>query len=111
MKQDNPNPLLHAEETSERRTFVVGFVLAAILTVIAFAMVAMRVLPPHSMLVVLAILAAVQVVVHLRCFLHIDRQKSHRDDLLLICLTLLVLSIVIGGTIWILWDQHMRMME
>ncbi|MFD2031841.1 cytochrome o ubiquinol/quinol oxidase subunit IV [Ancylobacter dichloromethanicus] len=52
----------------------------------------------------------IQAVVHLRYFLHIDLQRSHRDDLLLILFTVLILIIMVSGTIWILYDQHIRMM-
>ncbi|KAA0969070.1 cytochrome o ubiquinol oxidase subunit IV [Aureimonas fodinaquatilis] len=100
----------HEDENRERRSYVVGFVLATVLTIIAFCLVALKILPPGNMLAVLGVLAVVQTAVHLRCFLHIDHERSHRDDLRLVLLTLLMISIVIGGTIWILWDQHMRMM-
>jgi len=61
-------------------------------------------------LAVLGFLALVQVVVHLRFFLHIDLGKSHRDDLMLILFTSLILLLIVAGTLWILWDLHARMM-
>lgn len=98
------------DEASERLNFIVGFVLAMILTIISFGLVAMKLLPPASMLATLGVLAIIQIAVHLRCFLHIDHEKSHRDDLRLVILTAIMIAIVVGGTIWILWDQHLRMM-
>ncbi|MBB3772735.1 cytochrome o ubiquinol oxidase operon protein cyoD [Angulomicrobium tetraedrale] len=100
----------HDEEGRERRSYVIGLVLALVLTTGAFAVVWLDLLSGAAALGALGLLALVQAVVHLRFFLHIDLQRSHRDDLLLILFTVLILLIMVSGTIWILYDQHMRMM-
>ena len=111
MKHDieTANPLNEAE-AGERQSYIIGFVLSVILTGIAFGFVWTKALPVGSALAVISILAVIQILVHLRCFLHIDHRKSHRDDLWLVLLTVLILAIVIAGTVWTLWNQHMRMM-
>lgn len=98
------------DEGHERRSYVIGLVLALVLTTGAFAVVWFDLFSGTAALGALALLAVVQAVVHLRYFLHIDLQRSHRDDLLLILFTVLILLIMVSGTIWILYDQHMRMM-
>jgi len=97
-------------ESREQRSYIIGFVLSVVLTCLAFGLVWLGLLPAGSAFAVITILAIVQIIVHLRCFLHIDHDRSHRDDLWLVLLTALILTIVIGGTIWILLNQHMRMM-
>lgn len=97
-------------EARERRGYVVGLVLAVLLTGGAFALVWMKLMSGSAALAVLGALAAVQIVVHLRFFLHIDLARSHRDDLKLILFAGLILLVMVSGTIWILYDQHMRMM-
>jgi cytochrome o ubiquinol oxidase operon protein cyoD len=54
-------------------------------------------------------LAVAQIVVHFRYFLHIG-WHSHRDDLQLVLFTGLILFLMVGGTIWILFNLHERMM-
>ena len=98
------------DEGHERRSYVIGLVLALALTTGAFAVVWLDLLSGVAALAGLGLLALVQAVVHLRYFLHIDLQRSHRDDLLLILFTVLILLIMVSGTIWILYDQHVRMM-
>ncbi|QFR33500.1 cytochrome o ubiquinol oxidase subunit IV [Ancylobacter sp. TS-1] len=98
------------DEGRERRSYVVGLVLALVLTTGAFAVVWLELLSGGAALAALGLLALIQAVVHLRYFLHIDLQRSHRDDLLLILFTVLILLIMVSGTIWILYDQHIRMM-
>ena len=99
------------DEGRERRSYVIGLVLALALTTGAFAVVWLDLLSGAAALAAVGLLAAVQAAVHLRYFLHIDLQRSHRDDLLLILFTLLILLIMVSGTIWILYDQHIRMMS
>lgn len=103
-------PGAHEEEQRERRSYVIGLILALVLTTGAFAVVWLDLLGGGAALAALGGLALIQAVVHLRYFLHIDLQRSHRDDLLLILFTVLILLIMVSGTIWILYDQHIRMM-
>lgn len=91
------------------RSYCIGGVLALILTGIAFWLVAFGVLPTFWRLVVVAVLAVVQIVVHFRFFMHIS-WRSHRDDLQLILFTSLIMFLIVGGTIWILANLHERMM-
>ncbi|WP_370526767.1 cytochrome o ubiquinol/quinol oxidase subunit IV, partial [Salipiger sp. PrR007] len=51
-----------------------------------------------------------QIAAHFRFFLHIDLWRSHRDDLMLILFTALIILLMVGGTKWILFDQWSRMM-
>jgi cytochrome o ubiquinol oxidase operon protein cyoD len=91
------------------RSYAIGGVLALALTALAFWLVAFQVLPPFARLLVVAVLAVVQIVVHFRFFMHIS-WHSHRDDLQLILFTSLILFLMVGGTIWILANLHERMM-
>ncbi|RVV96790.1 cytochrome-c oxidase [Mesobaculum littorinae] len=93
----------------EFRRYVTGGVLSLALTLAAFGAVALRLVAGQGALVVLGLLALAQIVVQFRYFLHIDLQKSHRDDLQLILFTALIVGLMVGGTIWILFDQHTRM--
>lgn len=84
------------------RSYLIGVVLASMLTAIPFGFVATRTLPPTQTLVVIAIAAVVQVVVHLRYFLHLDLKSSSQDKLIALCFAAIVLFVLVGGTIWIM---------
>ncbi len=47
-------------------------------------------------------LGVVQMVVHFRCFLHIDLKRSARADLQLILFSSLIVALMVGGTLVIL---------
>ena len=92
------------------RFYVVGFVLAVLLTAVPFGLVATRVLEPAPTLVVIAVLAIAQIAVHLRYFLHVDLRPSSRPELLLLAFAALLIFIMIGGSLWIMFDLHERML-
>jgi cytochrome o ubiquinol oxidase operon protein cyoD len=91
--------------------YIKGFVFAVVLTGIPFGLVVAGLLPRFTTLVVIAILALVQVVVHLRYFLHIDPKSTPRDNLLALAFAAVLICIMIGGTLWIMLDLDARMMS
>lgn len=93
----------------ERRSYLIGGALSLALTGVAFAAVGAGLVAGTAALVVLSALAAVQVMTQFRYFLHIDLRASHRDDLQLILFTALIIALMFAGSLWILFDQHMRM--
>lgn len=93
----------------ETRRYLKGAAITLLLTLAAFAVVGSELLDRGAALVVVAGLAVTQIIAHFHFFLHIDLWKSHRDDLLLILFTALILLLMVGGTIWILFDQWARM--
>lgn len=94
----------------ELRQYLIGFVFALILTVVPFALVAWGGLSFGTALSVIGVLAILQGVVQLRFFLHIDLSAQKREDLHLILFTVLLLSIMAAGTIWIMANLASRMM-
>jgi len=95
--------------TRERRHYVVGYLLALLLTLLAFGLVAIGALPRGATLAIIALAGIAQLIVQFRYFLHIDLKQSHRDDLQLILFTGLLAAIMVGGTIWILYNQMAMM--
>ena len=61
------------------RPYLIGFALALILTAIPFALVATNPLPKPTTLIIIGVAAAIQMLVHLRYFLHLDLTSTPRD--------------------------------
>ena len=98
-----------SEELRERASYLVGYVLAVLLTVAAFLAVTEGRLSGGHALLVVAILGLIQLLVHLRYFLHIDLGGQKREDLQLILFSSLLLAIMVGGTVWIMGNLAMHM--
>jgi cytochrome o ubiquinol oxidase operon protein cyoD len=92
------------------RSYIVGFVLALALTAVPFGLVAARALPPAVTLAVIAVAAMIQVAVHLRFYLHVDFKPSSQDILLVLCFATVLIVIMFGGSAWIMFNLHYRMM-
>ena len=91
-----------AEYLRELRQYLWGYGLAMLLTLVPFGLVDWHGLPRHGLYLALGGCALVQVIVHFRCFLHIDPPRQNTDDLHLILFSALLLFFMIAGTIWIL---------
>ena len=113
-------------------TYLSGFILALLLTVLAFGLLGVEVgaclkpfcivpgkLPfgeeairkiPHGFIVSsIFVLAALQIWVHLRYFLHLSFISGHRWNTLAILFTLLIIIFMVGGTLWIMHDLSNQM--
>jgi cytochrome o ubiquinol oxidase subunit IV len=91
------------------KSYLTGFVLALILTAIPFALVATNALPKLHTLIVIGVAAIIQVLVHLRYFLHMDLTTTPRENLLAILFAAILIFIMVGGSFWIMIDLHHRM--
>ena len=98
------------DNDSRLRSYFIGFALAVILTAIPFALVAFASLPRLTILILIGIAAVVQVLVHLRFFLHLNLSTTPRETLLAIVFAAVLILIMVGGSLWIMLDLHYRMM-
>lgn len=97
-------------ERAETMTYAVGYALALGLTVAAFGLVWLRLLSGRTALYVVLGLGLVQMLVHFRCFLHIDLKRNSRADLLLLLFSTLIVALMVGGTLVVLFNLYHRMM-
>jgi cytochrome o ubiquinol oxidase operon protein cyoD len=90
--------------------YLVGLGLAVILTAIPFALVATHALPRSATLVVIAVAAGLQILVHLRFFLQIGVRSTPLENLLALAFAAVLIVLMVGGSLWIMVDLHHRMM-
>jgi len=111
-----------SEERRERWSYLIGAALSVGLTLLAFGaalstgstLLPLGVSKPGlsrtTALWIIALAAVLQILAQLRFFLHIDLSRQKREDLQLILFSLLLLSFMVGGTLWILGNLSQRMM-
>ena len=79
------------------------------LTVIPFGLVATGALSRDTTLIVIAIAALLQVLVHLRYFLDLNLSTTPRENILAIAFAAVLIFIMVGGSLWIMLDLNDRM--
>ncbi|MFC0267796.1 cytochrome o ubiquinol oxidase subunit IV [Kushneria aurantia] len=94
----------------EQRSYLWGLGLSLLLTLLPFGLAAFTDMAHLTLWWIIGACALVQIVVHLRFFLHITLARNKREDLQLILFTVLILTLLCGGTLWILFDLYQRMM-
>jgi cytochrome o ubiquinol oxidase operon protein cyoD len=94
-------------------THTIGYGLAVLLTAASFALAATHLLTPASLVAALVVLAIGQMVVHLIFFLHITTAPAQKTNILAILLTLLIITLVVIGSLWIMsqLNDHMMPMD
>ncbi|MBU6246817.1 MAG: cytochrome o ubiquinol oxidase subunit IV [Xanthomonadaceae bacterium] len=100
----------HAHDGS-LRGYLTGFALAVILTVIPFWLVMGPVSLSHQTIILIVLgLAAVQIVVHMVFFLHLDTRSENGWNMLALIFTLVLVAIVLGASIWVMYNENANMM-
>jgi cytochrome o ubiquinol oxidase operon protein cyoD len=90
--------------------YMVGFVLAVVLTLISFGIAAAGVQPTYVAVIGLVAAAVVQMLVHLYYFLHLEPSRENQWNFISIVFTAIILLIFILGTVWVIFSLNSRMM-
>ena len=94
-----------------RRSYLIGFVLSALLTAVPFWLVMTGTLHDVQATVLTVIaLAFVQIVVHTVFFLHVNSRSEGGWTLLVLMFTVVIVAIVITGSLWIMYHLNGNMM-
>ena len=98
------------EAQGSLRGYATGFVLSLVLTAVPFALIMSGALPEATTRMGIFAAAVAQILVHLHYFLHLDRSSSQRWNLMTLLFAVLIMAIFIGGSLWIMYNLHYRMM-
>jgi cytochrome o ubiquinol oxidase operon protein cyoD len=93
------------------KSYTIGFVLSVILTAIPFWLVMNNTFdrPATTAFVILAF-AAVQMVVHMVYFLHMNTRVEGGWSMLALVFTLVLVIITLSGSIWVMYHLNTNMM-
>jgi len=91
--------------------YMTGFFLAVVLTAIPFWLVMGKVIPnSQTLAVVILTFAAIQIVVHMIYFLHMDTKSEGGWNMLALIFTLVLVVITLSGSIWVMFHLNSNMM-
>ncbi|AKP74822.1 cytochrome C oxidase subunit IV [Piscirickettsia salmonis] len=94
------------------RNYALGFILSAVLFAVATLLVSKQALSSTGVTLVLLIILAVLLLVQLVCFFGLNtRTENARWDMLTFAFTILVTVVVIGGSLWIMYNLNYYMVH
>jgi cytochrome o ubiquinol oxidase operon protein cyoD len=113
--EGNREGVPHADTGSHghgtRRGYLIGFALSVGLTAIPFWLVMTGALANVQATVLVIIgLAFVQIVVHTLSFLHVNSRVEQGWTLMALMFTIVMVTIVISGSLWIMYHLNSNMM-
>jgi cytochrome o ubiquinol oxidase operon protein cyoD len=92
------------------RGYLTGFFAAVVLTAIPFWLVMGKTLSPGLTAAVILGFAAVQIVVHMVYFLHMDAKSEGGWNLLALVFTIMLVVITLSGSLWVMYHLNHNMM-
>ncbi|MBC9247374.1 cytochrome o ubiquinol oxidase subunit IV [Paracoccus sp. 11-3] len=93
------------------KSYFTGFVLSVILTAIPFALVMAGGLESRVITMLLVVgFAAVQIVVHMVYFLHMNTRSDEGWTFMSLIFTIIILVVVLAGSIWVMYHMNTNMM-
>ena len=91
--------------------YLIGFALAAVLTAVPFWLVMTgAIASAGTTAIIISALAIIQIIVHVRFFLHLDARSEGGWTLVSFIFTAIIVLITIGGSIWAMYQMHSNMM-
>ncbi len=100
----------HADHGS-LKSYTIGFVLSVILTAIPFWLVMGKVFDKSSTTAAIILgFAAVQIVVHMIYFLHMNTKSEGGWSMLALIFTVVLVVIMLAGSIWVMYHLNHNMM-
>jgi cytochrome o ubiquinol oxidase operon protein cyoD len=93
------------------KSYMIGFVLSVILTAIPFWLVMAKVFSDPVVTVALVmILGAIQIVVHMIYFLHMDTKSEGGWNMMALIFTIVIVVIALSGSLWVMCHLNTNMM-
>jgi cytochrome o ubiquinol oxidase operon protein cyoD len=93
------------------KSYVIGFILSIILTLIPYHLVVNHVLTIEGTYIAILAFAVLQFLVQVFFFLHVTEGKSGKANVLALIFTIVVLVILVIGSMWIMYNLDYNMME
>lgn len=102
-------PHEHPSLGAELRSYIIGLVLAAVLTAASFWSLDEHVIYGPGIVMALIVLGLAQVGVHLVFFLHLTTSPDNTNNALALAFGVLIVSLIFFGSIWVMYHMNANM--
>ena len=91
-------------------SYLMGFFLSLLFTFSAFALIGWHVLRAETAYIVITVLAIAQLFAQIIFFLRLNNTAEGRWNTLPFIFTIIIVSVLVGGSLWIMYNLNMNMM-
>ncbi|HZG82110.1 cytochrome o ubiquinol oxidase subunit IV [Brevibacillus panacihumi] len=92
----------HAESHGSLKSYVIGFILSIVLTIIPLVLVMNPLFSKAGTIIAIMIMAVLQFVIQLFFFMHIREGEKPRWNVQTLVLGLVIVLTIVAGSIWIM---------
>ncbi len=92
------------------KPLIIGFVISLFLIFLAYFMTTHQSLSGISLMSAILVLGILQALIQCIFFLHISAEPTPRWSLITLIFTIIVLIIIVGGSLWIMYNLDYNMM-
>ncbi len=111
-QHDHAHHQEHDELHATLGGYMIGFGLSLLLTAIPFWLVMSGVIDSKQVIAaIITVFAAVQIVVHMIYFLHMNAKSEQGWTLLSLVFTILMVVITLSGSLWVMYHLNTNMMS
>lgn len=93
------------------QSYVIGLGLSLLLTFAAFALVQLHLVSAPNTYIGVSLLAVTQLIVQSICFLRMNTSAEGRWNLLPFLFSIFIIAILVGGSLWIMYNLNYNMMH
>ncbi len=91
-------------------SYIIGFALSLLLTIIPYSIVTERVFSQKSLLVGVVLFGIAQLIVQVIFFLHLPAKTKPFWNIIVFIFTLIIIMFLVVGTLWIMYHLNYNMM-
>jgi cytochrome o ubiquinol oxidase operon protein cyoD len=93
-----------------RQGYLIGFFLSVLLTAVPFWLVMTLPLGKQTTALLIMAFAAVQMIVHMLYFLHMNRRAEGGWSIMALLFTIAIVGIALSGSLWVMYHMNANMM-
>ncbi|HBB43854.1 MAG: Cytochrome o ubiquinol oxidase subunit IV [Parcubacteria group bacterium GW2011_GWA1_44_13] len=93
------------------RSYVIGFVLSAILTLIPYIIVVSHMFGKQSLVLAVVLFGVTQLLVQVIFFLHLSKKSKPQWNIIVFIFTVLIVAILVVGSLWVMYNLNYNMTD
>lgn len=91
------------------RSYVTGFVLSIVLTLIPYVIVVNHMFGKESLVFAVVLFGVTQLIVQVIFFLHLSKKSKPQWNIIVFVFTILIVSILVVGSLWVMANLNYNM--